>query len=443
MILRATHQRQGKVNAPDVLNGYIEDPHGYWQEQSHGHAGRVSRHRDRWAEEMGWREDEVGSHLLDMAGDPRSLAPVHIVASEGSGANELSRLLGSCMGFFDVGEIAFPPALAEALDSDSGAARVVRALHLLYASHLLPHDAIRFGRGVGVVGGARWTARLLDWDPAAFVVHLIRDPRDQVRLIAAQCEHETGKSDGRSKGQLIRNCESIRADWVAYLENGVAADSTIRYETLRDSPLDTLTSILRAMSVELDLSTLDVTTRDGGADDQGGNIAGSESERGRSAKWTATAHGMLDEILEDLAYPFGECLIFPPRESTAKISEIPPGIRLFGWSPVGWASSAEFGAWMAQVLRADDAQVDWLREAPIRAVCARRLKSVRTSWLKSVLDNPRLISLDLESVELLPDQVEILARFGGGLSALAIEGLEPAGSLQRLRRQLPLATIFG
>lgn len=436
----------------ETYRAYVDDPHRFWSGASLRQADKLEQKKRSISARTGWPLHEVADRTLDLARSRSSPHAVYVTGLGGSGSHWLAGMLGDLPGFFDAGEVYFPPRLTESLDANpESASAVVDALHVIHARSEVTESA----RPVNCAAGAAWTGRYLTWDPQAAVVYLIRDPRDQVLSTTFRKGEYRSYLDVQDDYEYLRHrCELSRSDRSAYVGGGIAADVTVRYEDLRLAPVAAIERILEAVGTEVDPQLVRSVAEDydaelirEGRSDRVGNLNldhGLRSWQRESPRWTTAIHAELATVIEDLGYPLGRCLVDPIRDAsmTQAPEAPPPGIRLRGWSGNEWACTVDSGPWLAEIVEIAEGQVEWLSTSSLQAVCATRLSQITDIWLQSVLENPALKALDLGGVSITESQLELLLAQGSRLMALGLWRSAEDSLVERIRRGLPAATVF-
>lgn len=442
------------ARAEEALRQYIDDPFRFWEGHSARQAEKLARKLELWASRHGWSPVEVADRVLDAAHERSPNSPVYITGLGGSGSHWLAGMLADTGRFFYVGEVYFPPALADALDDDPEAPIIVDALHLLHHPDGLP---VAGERAVNCAAGSAWIYRRIHWDPGAHSVYLIRDPRDQVLSTTFRKDEYRRfvAPDVDDRAYLEHRVQLNLTDRRHYVGGGINADVIVRYENLRADAHRELSRVLAAVGekVEDDVVAEAVRRHDArriaeAKEAPVGNLNlqhGLKSWADLPPEWVTAIHAELIDVIEELGYPFGPCVSAPMGDLEGRpfVGDIPPGIELRGWANNSWDPEQAEGPWLAEVRYDEPTHAAWLAEAPIEAVCAARLGRVEDRWLRSVLDNESVRILDLGTVALSSGQFALLGERGGRLSALGLWKSGPRSAIEAVRNRLPLTTVFG
>lgn len=404
---------------------------------------------------MGWSNPDVASNCLDWAkGREGRYSPIYITGLGGSGSHWLAGMLGELPMFFDVGEVYVPERLRAAMNAyPDRAPLILDALHVLHTRQPVAQDA----RAVNCAAGSHRGADYVRWDQGATVVRLLRDPRDQVLSTTFRKDEyrQWVAPDASDDDYLHQRCSISRSDETRYQRSGCAADLVIKYEDLKHDAPHELERLLQRAGIQVD-SGLPESAADrhnaerirAGKSDVQGNLY----LDGPSIPWVkhpisrvAAIHAELIDVIDSQAYPFGTCLLPPPKSEGRKLpSSTPEGVRIRGWSEASWELDVPTSeAFLAEIMTPSMSQVPFFREIEIHGMCAARLDSLSDEWLGRILSIPSLRTLDLGSVPVSDSQFGILIEAGSRLRALNLWRSCTPDAVEEARYQLPATTVVG
>jgi hypothetical protein len=157
----------------------------------------------------------------------------------GSGSHWLAEMLAELLGAVDCGEVYFPAALLDRIEALPPDERgfLVDCLHLTHAFGRIvnpagpPLDALAPKRAINSAGGVVHP-RFKAWDPGCFVVHMQRDPRDQVASVTFRKSgyRREVAPDASDDAYLTEKAQAAVHNLEAWREAPVDADFLCRYE---------------------------------------------------------------------------------------------------------------------------------------------------------------------------------------------------------------------
>jgi len=450
---RTQHHQKGGLE--DLFRAYVLDPRSFWQGPAVRQAEKLEMKRESVNHHMGWSNPDVASSCLAWAREREGRhPPTYITGLGGSGSHWLAGMLGELPMFFDVGEVYIPERLRAAMNANPDRAPLILdALHVLHTRQPAADDA----RAVNCAAGSHKAADYVRWDQGATVVRLLRDPRDQVLSTTFRKDEyrQWVAPDASDDDYLHHRCSISRSDETRYKRAGCAADLVIKYEDLRRKAVAELERLLQCAGVEVDHVEAEAASerhnaeriRAGQSDVQGNLYL-----YGPSLPWTdhptsrvAAIHAELIDVIEAQAYSFGVCLLPPPRSEPRDLQSLSSdGLRIRGWAGKGWELGlVDSEAFLAEVSMPSISQVPLLRSAGVYGICAARIDSLSDDWLDAVLAIPSLRTLDLGSVPVTDNQLDMLMEAGSRLRALSLWRSCSPDAVDEARRLLPITTVVG
>ena len=438
-----------------LFRAYVADPRSFWQGPAVRQAEKLEMKRESVNGYMGWSDPDVASSCLSWAYEREGRhPPIFVTGLGGSGSHWLAGMLGELPVFFDVGEVYVPERLAEAMTANPDRAPLILdALHVLHTRQPVAHGA----RAVNCAAGSHKAADYVHWDRGATVVRLLRDPRDQVLSTTFRKDEyrQWIAPDTSDDEYLHQRCSISRWDETRYKRSGCAADVVIRYEDLRHQAAEELGRVLQCAGSEVDRAQVEAASdrhdaeriRSGHSDARGNLYLD-----GPSLPWAdhpmsrvAAIHAELIDVIEAQAYPFGVCLLPPPRSEPREMpASWLDGLRIRGWVGSGWELGlAKAEALLAEISVPSMSQVQLLRDMDVFGVCAARLDSLSDDWLDALLAIPSLRTLDLGTVPVTDSQLRILAVAGSRLRALNLWRSCSRDAVDEARLLLPATTVVG
>ncbi len=250
-ILRARPHRDWTT----VATAYLADPLAYWGSDAPRHADKLER-RKQAIRVDGLDDRAVIGEAVRMAARRRTQrpAPVFIAGLGGSGSHWLAGMLEDAADLVAAGEVYVPRTLLDELSglSDADQACVIDAVHIV---HAWPRSAAVWALGIiNNAAGVRALSRYLRWFPDATIVHLRRDPRDQVLSVTFRKPRfrrymaPDASDDEYLQRMIRRNVTAYRAYLATHAHVAVAC----RYEDLAEDPRPVLRAVLRSLRLDAD-----------------------------------------------------------------------------------------------------------------------------------------------------------------------------------------------
>jgi hypothetical protein len=250
--------------------------------------------------------------------------PIYVMGLGGSGSHWLAEMLAELVDAVYALETYVPASLLEqmrAMPRDEQGF-LVDCLHLTHALPLprnvqLPEEAIIAARAVNSAGGVIHP-RIDIWDPKRFVIHMTRDPLDQVSSVTFRKMgfRKYAAPDASDDEYLLKCAEAAVRNHNAWRDSPAHADFVCRYEELRGSPVSTLERLLLALGESIETERIATVARnyDGSLMQRGvveprGNIYLDDRSRNEpSVRQRALLHSLLAEARTSAQYPPDECL---------------------------------------------------------------------------------------------------------------------------------------
>jgi Sulfotransferase domain len=313
--------------APRALfEDYIRRPKRYWpprpgEDLQARKVGRFAQAAaNTWGDDLEAAIERVVSLALKRA--PDRPPPIYVMGLGGSGSHWLGEMLGELTDAVYALEAYLPPPFLEQMQamSPNEQGLLVDCLHLAHALLLsrnadMTEEAVIAARVVNPAGGVI-RPRLKTWDPHCSVIHMIRDPLDQVSSVTYRKmgyrQYEAPDADDDE--YLKTRADGARQNLYAWRESPIQADLVCHYEELRKSPVPTLERLLAALGEQVGSAKIASVVRDYDASlmRQGlvkprGNIHLAE-RREPSVHQRALLHSILAEARAVAGYPADECL---------------------------------------------------------------------------------------------------------------------------------------
>ncbi len=328
-----------------VAAAYLAEPLAFWGQDAPRHADKLERKKRAIRHRDGLDDHAMIDEVVRMATRRRihRPAPVYITGLGGSGSHWLAGMLEAAADLVAAGEVYVPRALLDELDglSETDQACVIDAVHLM---HGWPRSADVWALGIiNCAAGVRALTRSVQWFPGATIVHLRRDPRDQVLSVTfrkpgfRQYLAPDATDDEYLQRMIGRNVAAYRA----YLAVRDRIDVTCRYEDLLKDPSSGLRDVLTALRHGIDEPRIALAVRDHDAEAirTGRSRVTSNLHEGGSARpWQdlgdparqRVLHAGLVDVIHGFGYPPGDCMATHLPDShlpdrTLTLSSGPPG----------------------------------------------------------------------------------------------------------------------
>ncbi len=318
--------------AISLFEEYVRQPERFWppgpQSREHRQVRRLKAVTRTGAEAMGADAKAATKRVasLALARAARRPPPIYVMGLGGSGSHWLAEMLVELLDTLYAGEVYLPSSLLtriEAMPEDERGL-FVDCLHLIHSfgdplNAGLPIDGLLGAAVINAAGGVAHP-RIKGWDPECFVIHMLRDPRDQVasvtfRKLGYRREMAPDASD---EEYLVEKAKATARNHEGWRKSAVEPDFLCRYEELRSSPVDTLERLLSALGKAVTPGRIAEVARDNdGSLMQGGQVMprgnfylddGRGSRREPSERQRALLHAELAEIRARAQYPADDCL---------------------------------------------------------------------------------------------------------------------------------------
>jgi hypothetical protein len=318
--------------AISLFEEYVRRPESFWPPgpQSHEYcqARKLKAVTGAAAEAMGADAEAAVKRVvsLALARAARRPPPIYVMGLGGSGSHWLAEMLTELLDALYAGEVYLPPSLLtrmEAMHRDEQGL-LVDCLHLMHAlgnplNAGLPIDGLLGARAINAAGGVA-QPRIKDWDPECFVIHMLRDPRDQVVSVAFRkvgYRREIAP-DASDEEYLIGKAKVAVRNHEAWGDSAVKPDFPCRYEELRSSPVHVLERLLPVLGMAVSPGRIaEVARNNDGSLMQSGQVRprgnfylddGRGSRREPSERQRALLHAELAEVRTRAQYPADDCL---------------------------------------------------------------------------------------------------------------------------------------
>lgn len=410
----------------EIATGYLTDPLRYWTANTPRHADKLERKKQAVRRRDGLDDGAMIAEVVRMAVRRRIQRPppVYVTGLGGSGSHWLAGMLDGATDLVAAGEVYVPRTLNDELNelSDVDQACVIDAIHLL---HAWPRSTDVWALGViNCAAGVRLLAQHARWFPDATMVHLRRDPRDQVLSVTFRkpAFRRYLAPDATDDAYLRR---MIRRSVTAYRESLTAEphiDVTVRYEDLLRDPRPALREILIALGRPTDDQRIEHAAERHDAETLRAGTAGTATnldEGGRSHPWRnlddpacqRVLHAGLADVIHGYGYTPDDCMgshvpdgDLPDRTLTFAMP--PPGPlyqRIAGtWTPIDTdRANLHVAAGRAVLLRVgtDDAPdlrvLRTLATTDVQALCLAGNARVDDTAISHVATMSGLTTLDI------------------------------------------------
>lgn len=335
-LIRRLSRRHGATSrAQELFLRYAERPEDFWEGVRLIQADKLRRHRETWETKLSSTQTDALSQILALATKrgPARPPPVYVTGLGGSGSHWLAGMLGDLPGFVDAQEVYFPDLLRTHMDELTRAEQgyVVDCVHLLHC----PPDSEGLGTSaiVNSAAGAWKIPSYRAWDPDAFCIHLMRDPRDQALSTAfRKAGHRERISPGASDDEyLVKRCRLNRGHYRTYSRLRIEPDIECRYEGLRRDTQAEISRILRAIGTQVPDELLqrvlflhDASNVRAGIIDPRSNLPKTGPAKGwrhdASPNERRIMHAELVESIVQLDYEFCDCF----ATSVSQGAPVPP-----------------------------------------------------------------------------------------------------------------------
>lgn len=316
--------------AATIFEAYVREPGRYWDSGRYSGHHRQARKLEVAAERGAGTFDESGEALRSrvisaalLRADGRP-PPIYVMGLGGSGSHWLAAMLADLVPAVNVGEVYVPRLLIDAMRDLSPPEQgfLVDCVHLLHAPTsvlLQPVDHIARARIVNAPFGVIHR-RHKDWDPDSFVIHLVRDPRDQVISVTFRKREYRRqiRPDMADEEYLLDRAEVAAANHAGWERARLSPDFTCRYEDLRASPAPVLERLLDDIVTPAESARLarvirehDASLMRSGSVSRKGNLSSAPSRGWRhdaDERVRALLHAKLSEAVAQAGYPPDECL---------------------------------------------------------------------------------------------------------------------------------------
>lgn len=383
----------------DIVAAYLADPLRYWTADAPRHAEKLERKKQAVRQRDGLDDDAIIAEVLRIAVRRRIQRPppLYITGLGGSGSHWLAGMLDEASDLVTAGEVYVPRTLLDELDelSDVDQACAIDAVHIL---HAWPRSADVWALGIiNCAAGVRALARQSRWFPDATMVHLRRDPRDQVLSVTfRKPRFRRYFAPDATDDEYLRRM--IRRSVTAYRESLAATDLIdliVRYEDLVRDPRPALREVLTATGQPIDAQRLETAVVHQRADtirSGGGAAATNLDEGGRAPSWRDLAdparrralHVGLVDVIHGYGYPPGDCL-----GSHVPDGELPQRTLSFASGAPGPLYQRVAGTWVPIDTARSPVHVEAGRPVLLRvgnddAVDLRVLRSLGTSDIQAL-----------------------------------------------------------
>ncbi|HEY8808985.1 MAG TPA: sulfotransferase domain-containing protein [Solirubrobacterales bacterium] len=263
---------------------------------------------------------------LALARAPHRPPPIYVTGLGGSGSHWLTGTMASMLPVVDLEEAPIPDdfrAQVEALPvEERGVA--IDCLHLGHALATADSDLDSLVEMRAINSAVRVSEPCLrSWDPRCFVIHLLRDPRDQATCFAfrkrvfRQRHYPTATDEQYLAGCAVNNA----TNYAQMRKSALQPDFVCRYEEMKTSTATVLTRLATALGQPADAETAvrvarehDASLMRSGALPHRGNLTAAESRGWRAetdAHQKLILHAHLAEVVTAAEYPADDCLGYP------------------------------------------------------------------------------------------------------------------------------------
>ncbi|CAN5898623.1 hypothetical protein BH23ACT10_BH23ACT10_03620 [soil metagenome] len=471
--LRRMLRTRARRDWTEIVSGYLADPLRYWTADTPRHADKLERKKRAVRRRDGLDDATMIAEVVRMAVRRRIQrpAPVYITGLGGTGSHWLAGMLDAATDVVTAGEVYVPRTLTDELHdlSDIDQACAIDAIHLL---HAWPRSTDVWALGViNCAAGVRLLPQHARWFPNATMIHLRRDPRDQVLSVTfRKPRFRHYLAPDATDDEYLRRM--IHRGVTAYRESSTAAvhiDVTVRYEELLRDPRPALRDILTALGRPRDDQRIDQAVQRHDTDALRADTASTATnldEGGRSRSWhdlddpacQRVLHAGLADVIHGYGYPPDDCMgshvpdgDLPDR--TLTFTTPPPGPlyeRITGtWTPIDTdRPDLHVAAGRAVLLRVGTNDVPDLRvlrtlsTTDVQALCLAGNRHVGDAAMGHVATLSGLATLDIANTGVTDAGLAHLS----GLDALQQVNLAQTSTTARgradLAAQLPQLTIW-
>jgi hypothetical protein len=329
---QAERRAPGYAAAIALFEEYVRRPERFWpsgaQFSEHRQLRKLKTMIHAAADAMGDDAEAATRRAASLALERAAHRPppIYVMGLGGSGSQWIAEMLTELLDAIYPSEVYIPSSLMEQMETMPREERglLVDCLHLIHAlghpmNAGLPIDGFVGARAINPAGGVAHP-RIKAWDPKCFVVHMLRDPRDQVisvtfRKLGYRQEIAPNASDDE---YLTRRAKAAVRNSEAWRNSAVGSDFSCHYEELRRSPVLVLERLLSSLGKTVEpmrvaevARNYDASLMQKGLVRPRGNFFlddGRGSRREPSERQRALLHVELAEVRNRAQYPADDCL---------------------------------------------------------------------------------------------------------------------------------------